>query len=118
MYEHSNEPLLPRRIFLRRVFRSVLVAVVLVGVWLLIGVLGYHVLAELGWVDAILNASMILSGMGPVDPLHSDAAKVFASAYAILSGVVFLSTSAILVAPVVHRLMHHFHLRKKADDED
>ena len=88
---------------------------VIVGAWLVVGILGYHWLGRLGWVDAIFNASMILSGMGPVDPLPTDAAKLFASAYAILSGVVFLSTSAILVAPVVHRLMHHFHLQSKTE---
>jgi ABC-type Na+ efflux pump permease subunit len=116
VYEHSSEPLLPRQIFLGRVVRSFLVAAVAMGAWLLIGTLGYHSLAKLGWIDALLNASMILSGMGPVDPLPNDTAKVFASIYAIFSGVVFLSTSAILVAPVVHRLMHRFHLRKKAEE--
>jgi hypothetical protein len=112
VYEHSTQPLLPRRVFLSRVLRSFAVAAVIVGVWLGIGILGYHSLAGLGWIDAVLNASMILSGMGPVDPLPSDGAKLFASAYAVLSGVVFLSTCAILVAPVVHRLMHHFHLQQ------
>jgi hypothetical protein len=115
VFEHSSEPLIPRRIFLGRVVRSVLVAAVVVGLWLLIGILGYHALAKLPWIDALLNASMILSGMGPVDPLPNDSSKVFASVYAILSGVVFLSTSAILVAPVVHRLLH-YHLRKNLDD--
>jgi len=116
VYEHSSEPLLPRRIFLGRVVRSFLVAAVVMGAWLLIGILGYHILAKLGWIDALLNASMILSGMGPVDTLPNNTSKVFASIYAIFSGVVFLSTSAILVAPVVHRLMHHFHLRRKAEE--
>lgn len=92
--------------------RSVEVASLVVGGWLLVGVAGYHFLARLGWVDSILNASMILSGMGPVDTLSTAASKLFASAYAVLSGVVFLSTSAILVAPVVHRLMHRFHLQQ------
>ena len=114
MYEHSSEPLLPRKVFLGRMARSLLLAAVVVGGWLFLGVLGYHSLGRLTWVDAILNASMILSGMGPVDPLPSNGAKLFASAYAILSGVVFLSTAAILVAPVVHRLMHHFHAERKA----
>ena len=91
---------------------SVLGASLVVGVWLIVGTIGYHYLAPLPWIDAILNASMILSGMGPVDILTTSPAKLFASAYAILSGVVFLSTSAILVAPVVHRLMHYFHLRR------
>jgi hypothetical protein len=115
VYEHSSQPLLPRRVFLSRVFRSIALAAVIVGAWLVIGILGYHWLGRLGWVDAILNASMILSGMGPIDPLPGDAAKLFASAYAILSGVVFLSTSAILVAPVVHRMMHYFHLQNKPE---
>jgi hypothetical protein len=98
--------------------RTVLVAATVVGAWLVVGVLGYHFLARLAWIDAILNASMIISGMGPVDPLPDAPAKVFASVYAVLSGVVFLSTSAILVAPVVHRLMHRFHLKKADDDKN
>jgi hypothetical protein len=112
VYEHSSEPVLSRRVFLGRMARTVLVAAAVVGGWLVVGVLGYHFLARLAWIDAILNASMIISGMGPVDTLPDASAKLFASGYAVLSGVVFLSTSAILVAPVVHRLMHHFHLQR------
>ncbi len=93
--------------------RSGALAALIVGGWLVVGVLGYHSLAHLGWVDSIENASMIMAGMGPVDPLSNDAAKLFASAYAIFSGVVFLSTVAVLMTPVVHRLLHHFHAEKK-----
>jgi len=91
--------------------RSAAVAAVVVLAWLTVGVLGYHFIAELAWIDALLNASMIMSGMGPVHPLRADGAKLFASAYAITSGVMFLSTWAILVAPVLHRLMHRFHAK-------
>ncbi|MDP1891420.1 MAG: hypothetical protein Q8K55_11070 [Gemmatimonadaceae bacterium] len=74
------------------------------------GTAGYHVLGELPWVDALENASMILGGMGPVDPIRSTAGKLFASGYALYSGVFFLLIAGVLLAPVFHRLMHHFHL--------
>lgn len=89
-------------------------AAAIISSWLLVGVLGYHHLARLAWIDALLNASMIMSGMGPVDRIEGHPAKVFASVYAILSGVIFLSTAAILVAPLVHRLLHHFHKNNPA----
>ena len=75
-----------------------------------LGVIGYHVVAKLGWIDALLNASMILTGMGPVAILDTDAAKLFASAYALFSGVVFLTVTGIVLGPVVHRVLHRFHL--------
>jgi hypothetical protein len=82
----------------------------LVGGSLAIGTVGYHLLAELEWVDAVLNASMILTGMGPVSPLPSAAAKIFASAYALFSGVVFLVACGIVLAPLLHRFLHRFHI--------
>src|SRR4051794_39077831 len=106
MYEHYTEPLLPRATFLGRMARSALIAAVVILSWLMLGILGYREFAHLSWIDSLLNASMIMSGMGPVDALETPAAKVFASAYAVLSGVVFLSISALLVAPLVHRLLH------------
>lgn len=84
--------------------------VVLVGGALLIGVVGYHVIARLPWIDALLNAAMILGGMGPVDTLHSDGAKIFASGYALFSGVVFIGAIGVFIAPVVHRFFHTLHL--------
>jgi len=83
---------------------------------LALGVLGYHFIAELAWVDALLNASMILSGMGPVADLHSNAAKVFASAYALFSGVVFISSTGIILAPVMHHVLHRFHVEKRESE--
>ena len=85
----------------------------LIGLALGVGILGYHLIAELDWVDSLLNASMILAGMGPVNPLTSDAAKIFASAYALLSGLVFIGATGILLTPIFHRVLHHFHLEEK-----
>jgi len=78
-----------------------------------IGVVGYHYIADLSWLDSLLNASMILTGMGPVDRMETCGAKLFASVYALFSGIVFLSASGIILAPVFHRIMHIIHL-----DED
>jgi len=75
-----------------------------------IGVIGYRMLAGLGWVDSLLNASMILGGMGPVNSLTSNSAKIFASLYALFSGMIFLVAAGVLIAPVAHRLLHHFHM--------
>jgi hypothetical protein len=82
---------------------------------LLIGVLGYHFTAGLSWVDSLLNAAMILAGMGPVDPLYTPGAKIFASAYALFSGVVFLVIAGVMFAPLFHRFLHYFHLELDED---
>ena len=81
-----------------------------------LGVIGYHVVAKLSWIDALLNASMILTGMGPVAILATDASKLFASAYALFSGVVFLTVTGIVLGPVVHRVLHRFHLEDDASE--
>jgi hypothetical protein len=113
MYEHRNLPLLSRAKFLRRVGRHLLIALFAIGVAFGIGVLGYHFLGDLGWIDSLLNASMILGGMGPVDPLHSTVAKVFASCYALFSGLAFIGITGLLLAPFAHRLLHRFHIETK-----
>ncbi|TAK92316.1 MAG: hypothetical protein EPO06_00440 [Burkholderiaceae bacterium] len=110
MFEKKHQPVLPLQSFIHRMVRHFLVAMGIVGLGLGIGVLGYHYIGALGWVDSILNASMILAGMGPVDALSSDAAKLFAAAYALFSGVLFLIGMGVMVAPVLHRFLHHFHL--------
>ena len=109
MYEHRRQQVATRRQFARRVLRHLLVALVAVLAALGIGVIGYHVLGRLPWIDALLNASMILGGMGPIDPLPSDAAKLFASAYALFAGLVFIAILGVLLAPFVHRLLHRLH---------
>jgi hypothetical protein len=82
----------------------------IIGISLVIGMLGYHYLEDLSWVDALLNASMLLGGMGPVDQLHTTAGKIFASLYALFSGMILLVAVGVLIAPVFHRFLHRFHL--------
>src|SRR4051794_31658670 len=110
MFEHRRQSLLSRKAYLRRLRRSIGFAALLIVGSLCLGSLGYHFVAQLPWIDALLNASMILTGMGPVTPLSSVAAKLFASCYALFSGVVFLAGMGVVGAPVFHRFMHRFHL--------
>jgi hypothetical protein len=110
MYEKKAAKLLPWPDFFQRVALSALLAFGIVVVALFAGIVGYHHYASLRWIDSLLNASMILTGMGPVDPMTTNSAKLFASAYALFSGVVFLSAVGIVLAPIFHRLLHKFHL--------
>ena len=102
---------------MRRMLRFAGVAAVLVAGSLFLGVLGYHFVCGLGWVDALLNSSMILTGMGPVNEITSTAGKLFASAYALFSGVAFLTIVAVLLSPLAHRLLHRLHL-EMGDGQD
>jgi hypothetical protein len=106
MFEHKTRPILPLNRFVERQFRFLFYALAILGFSLGVGMCGYHFVARLGWVDALLNASMILTGMGPVNDMPTAASKLFASAYALYSGIVFLSTAAVFLAPAVHRLLH------------
>ena len=108
--ERRHQPLLPVHRFVVRMIRYCLLGGGLIFGSLFLGILGYHWIVGLGWVDSILNASMILTGMGPVDKMETNGAKFFASAYALFSGVVFISAVGVLLTPAYHRLMHHFHL--------
>jgi hypothetical protein len=116
MYEHRSSPLLSRIEFLFRVLRHGLLATGVVFVALGIGILGYHWLEDMPWIDATLNASMILGGMGPVNALNTVGGKLFASAYALFSGVVFIGIMGIVLAPFAHRLIHSFHLGFDAEE--
>jgi uncharacterized membrane protein YgdD (TMEM256/DUF423 family) len=113
MYERASEPILPFRQWLRRLAWSATLAALLVGAALFAGTVGYHALAGLDWLDAALNAAMILTGMGPVDRLEQPAAKVFAIGYALFSGLVFIGASGLIATPWLHRLLHTLH----ADEE-
>jgi hypothetical protein len=110
MFEHRRESLLPRRAFARRVAWHLSIASVVVALALGFGVVGYHWLGGLPWIDSLLNASMILGGMGPVDLINSSAGKLFASFYALFSGLLFIGIASLLIAPFVHRVMHRMHL--------
>jgi len=112
MYERKLEPLLPRKRFFFRMARSVMYAAGLVVPSWTLGIFGYHFLEHLSWLDATLNAAMILTGMGPVNPLQTVAGKLFASFYALFSGVIFITTAGVLLAPLAHRVIHHFHLER------
>lgn len=105
-----SDGLLPRREFIRRLTRSLAVGGVLLALSLSVGIAGYHWIGDLPWIDAFLDAAMILSGMGPLSQLHNDAAKLFAGCYAIYCGIALISTAGIMLAPVVHRYLHKFRL--------
>ena len=113
MYERRQQRLLSRIEFSKRVGRHGLVALGVLVFGLGGGVLGYHYIAGLSWIDSLLNASMILGGMGPVDPLKTDCAKLFASFYALFSGLAFIGIVSVLLAPFLHRMLHRFHAEER-----
>ena len=113
MFEKRHQPLASNRIFIARLVRAILFGLLLVVVGEGIGMLGYHYFENMSWVDAFVNAAMILSGMGPLEPLKTSAGKLFAGFYAIFSGLAFILIIGIIFAPAVHRILHTFHI-----DED
>lgn len=116
MFEQSKTRLAPKVVFRQRLIKFSLISAGIFVFSLLTGIFGYHFIAGLGWIDSFLNASMILGGMGPVDMLRSDSAKIFAGCYSLFSGVAFLSSMAIFLTPILHRFLHRFHL--DVNDED
>ena len=110
MFEHRTKPLLPRKVYYRRLARHAALGLTVIVVSLGIGMAGYHIFEKLPWVDAFVNAAMILSGMGPVATLQTDGGKIFAGSYALFSGLTLIAILGIIFAPVVHRALHKFHL--------
>ena len=110
MFETKRQRVIPARHFARRVAWSIALSAVIAAVALALGVAGFHYIGEVPWIDALHNASMILGGMGPVAEMKTDAAKLFSSAYALFCGLVFISVVAITLAPVLHRVLHKFHV--------
>jgi len=114
MFEHRKQPLLsPREFFFRQLIFLLAAIGIIIGS-LVMGVLGYHFLENLAWIDALVNAAMILGGMGPVNELHTNAGKLFASFYALYSGIVFLVSVGVILAPLYHRFLHRFHLEENS----
>ena len=113
MFERHNKHLLPRKEFYRRLAHHAMLGVVVLIGSLAIGMIGYHSFEKMSWVDAFVNAAMILSGMGPVATLQTDAGKIFAGCYAIYSGITLIGILGIIFAPIVHRFLHKFHLEDK-----
>ena len=114
LFEHPSQKLLPRRKFYHRLGRSIGSGFALLGFSLGIGIFGYHFIGGLAWIDAFLDAAMILSGMGPLSQLHSDPAKLFAGCYAIYCGLALITIAAVILSPVIHRALHKFHLEDDA----
>jgi hypothetical protein len=112
-FERHQQPLLPRRLFVWRVARWCAIAGAVIVASLAVGVCGYHYLEGLPWIDSLLNASMILGGMGPVDTLKTNAGKVFASMYALYSGLALIAIVGLLLTPIIHRFLHKFHFADK-----
>ena len=110
MYESKHQALAPRNVFYGRMMRMALIAFMLTMLCLLIGILGYHYIGHLVWIDALHNASMILSGMGPVADITNVSGKLFSSAYALFSGVAFITNIGIFLSPVIHRFLHKMHV--------
>ncbi len=115
-FESMRQPLLSRAAFVRRLAWNFAVASALIGVSLFGGMVGYRTTEDMAWIDAFANASMILSGMGPLDPLKTSGGKLFAGLYALYSGLVLILASGIILAPLVHRLIHRFHLEEEHPD--
>ena len=109
MYESRLHPPIPRALFVRRVLRHAAAAFVLLLLSLMLGMAGYEHYEHLPWRDAFLNSAMLMGGMGPVDAPRTDGGKLFAGLYALYAGLVFLVTAALILTPVVHRLLHKFH---------
>jgi hypothetical protein len=112
MLESKHQPLAPYSVFKRRIMRSTMLGVIVMFVCLMIGILGYHYTANIGWLDSLHNASMILSGMGPVVNIDTTIGKLFSSFYALFSGVIFITNIGVILAPAIHRFFHRMHVQQ------
>ncbi len=110
MYENKHHPLLPRKKYLRRLRTNIFLAVGVSFMGLVTGMVGYHLFEGLSWVDSYANAAMILSGMGPLATLHTEGGKIFAGTYALFSGLTLITIVGLVVAPIIHRFLHSFHM--------
>src|SRR5438105_2114119 len=115
MFEHRRQPLIPRRLFYVRMARGATLGLAIILVSLGIGMAGYHFLEHMAWLDAFVNAAMILSAMGPLGPLQTSAGKFFAGCYALFSGLALITTTGVVFAPVFHRFLHKFHLESQKE---
>ena len=118
MYEPRHKPLLSRARFARRILGHLLAGLGVIGVSLLAGMAGYVAFEQLSWIDAFLNAAMLLGGMGPVDLPQTEAGKLFAGLYALYCGLVLIAVAALLITPVIHRVLHRFHWEQASRDDD
>lgn len=113
MFEHVTQPIISAKRFYRRLLRNLFWGIFVILVSLYLGMLGYHHFEGMNWIDAYVNAAMILSGMGPLTPLNSNAGKIFAGTYALYSGLALIFSVGIIFAPLIHRFLHRFHLEEE-----
>ena len=113
MFEHRAQPVIPPRQFIVRLARSGIIALAVIAVSLFIGMVGYHILEGLSWIDAFLNASMLLGGMGPVNTPVTSGGKLFAGLYALYCGLAVILVAGVILAPVAHRILHRFHMESR-----
>jgi hypothetical protein len=118
MFEHRKEQIASRKAFVNRQLQYIFFSFIILAFSMGIGIFGYHLFARFSWIDAFLNASMILTGMGPADHLDTTEGKLFAAFYALFSGVAFLTFVGVLFAPIYHRFLHKFHLDYQDDNAD
>ncbi len=113
MFEHHKQPLASTATFYQRILKHIIIALIIMTVCLIIGIAGYHYWGEASWIDSVHNASMILGGMGPVVEIKTVSGKIFSSAYALFSGVVFITNVGVILAPAIHRIFHRLHFEDK-----
>ena len=116
MYEHRSQPLLSPPQFRRRLLVHLLGAFGVILGSLVVGTLGYHAVGKLPWIDSFLNAAMLLAGMGPIGELTTDSGKIFAAGFALYAGVLLIGVTTIILAPVLHRILHTVHLESDVED--
>jgi hypothetical protein len=114
-YENKSEPVVSREVFLRRLGRNAIVALTVIGVSMIVGIIGYHTIEGMEWIDAFLESAMLLGGMGPIHAPVTVAGKLFAGIYALYAGVLVIGTAGVILAPIFHRLLHSLHVE---DDDD
>lgn len=117
MFERKHQKIAPFSVFIKRLVVCISLSILLILAALFIGIAGYHWIAGLNWIDSFLNASMILGGMGPVNTLTNNGPKVFASVYALFSGLVFIAVMGFIFSPIAHRMLHKFHMDEKDLEE-
>lgn len=117
MLNITKGPVMPGRQFVKRYLKFALFPLSIVIASMAIGIMGYHLIAGLSWIDSILESSMILGGMGPVNTMNSDGSKLFASFYSLYSGLVLISTVGLFISPIIHRFLHKFHVSDEDMDE-
>ena len=115
MFEHRSQPIISRKGFISRLLRHLATSLGLIFISLGVGVIGYHEMESMNWVDSFVNAAMLMGGMGPVGELQTPSGKLFAGIYALYCGLVFVIAAGIIFLPFIHRLLHKFHI--KIDEE-